>query len=290
MAKPQINTIKSYDANFDITITISWTGLQSYANRIIIYDNSTLNKVYDNVIQTMNLIHTIPAYTLQNGKSYIIECQVFDSDGNESLTSNKYLYKTYTTPLFFFDSISDGEEITTTSYNANVIYSQEESEQLYYYKFVLYNSNKNKIYETENFYNIDNITHTYRGLETESIYYIRCYGCTVNGLEVDTGYIKIFINCASQKYYARIYVENDPNTSGINYHTNLKIILPDKDDYTFDKDKIDLTEGDITYSEGFEISGNFVLKLSGTNLYRNGDILLMGNKKFPFYINLYNST
>ena len=39
----------------------------------------------------------------------------------------------------------------------------------------------------------DNICYTYKGLDNNTFYYIRCMGATVNGMELDTGYVEIHI-------------------------------------------------------------------------------------------------
>lgn len=287
MAKPQINRIAPFDAANDTTISFRWTGFQPYANRIRIYDNSTLDMVWENQIDSMLSQHPIPAHTLENGKTYLLQCQVMDSAGNQSEWSNKYYFKTYTTPLFSFDNISNDETITTSSCHLSVFYYQQEAEPLYCYRFALYDSQRKLITETGDSYITDSITHTFRGLDTEASYLVRCYGTTQNGITVDTGYIRIHVDYGFKSYYARIYVENEERTGGIHYRTNLNVILPDGDNYQYEDGKINLVDKSIVYQSGFKINSDFTLKLSGSCLYRQGTVLTMNNQDGSITISAY---
>lgn len=68
MAKPHVQKITPFDANKPYEISLSWAGNRAHANRILIYDNETNNLVFDDMVSTYTLKHTIPAYTLTNGK------------------------------------------------------------------------------------------------------------------------------------------------------------------------------------------------------------------------------
>lgn len=68
MAKPVILRVNPFDANKDYEITLSWMGNRAHANRIIIYDNETNEVVFDDMVSSFSLKHTIPAYTLKNNK------------------------------------------------------------------------------------------------------------------------------------------------------------------------------------------------------------------------------
>ena len=288
MARPQINKINPFDANYDHNISFTWIGFQAYSNRIIIYKNSTLETVYDSTIESMMLIHKIPNNTLQNGETYIIQCQVFDSYGNESELSNKFYFKTYTTPQFIFDGIEDKQIITTSSCSVNAIYFQLESEPLSYYRFAIYDSYKNLISQTDDIYNSENISHIYKGLNTETTYFIRCYGVTLNGISVDTGYVEIYVNYGVKHNYARIYVEQDKRTSGITYRTNINVVVPDGDEeYEYEDDKIVLLDKTIVYKDGFTVNDDFTLKLKGNYLYRIGDILILKNEDCDVTVSAY---
>ena len=78
MAKPIIKHITPFDATKPYEISISWLGNRAHANRIVIYDNETNNVVFDDMVSSFILKHTIPANILTNGKKYVIQSQVYD--------------------------------------------------------------------------------------------------------------------------------------------------------------------------------------------------------------------
>ena len=49
------------------------------------------------------------------------------------------------------------------------------------------------------------ISYTYKGLDNNTVYYVRCIGVTVNGMELDTGYVEITVKFENPNTYARIY-------------------------------------------------------------------------------------
>lgn len=69
MAKPIVNKITPFDAEMDKEIGFTWNGSQSYANRLIIYNADSMEKIYDKTITTFTHSHTIPAGTLKNGSN-----------------------------------------------------------------------------------------------------------------------------------------------------------------------------------------------------------------------------
>ena len=52
MAKPIVNKITPFDAEMDKEIGFTWNGSQSYANRLIIYNADSMEKIYDKTITT----------------------------------------------------------------------------------------------------------------------------------------------------------------------------------------------------------------------------------------------
>lgn len=92
MAKPIVMKITSFDANKPYEITLSWLGNRAHANRIIIYDNQTNKLVFDDMVSSFALKHTIPAYTLTNGKKYVIQAQIYDVENIPSPLSDKVLF------------------------------------------------------------------------------------------------------------------------------------------------------------------------------------------------------
>lgn len=112
MAKPIVNKITPFDAEMDKEIGFTWNGSQSYANRLIIYNADSMEKIYDKTITTFTHSHTIPAGTLKNGKQWIAQSQTFDVDHLESGLSDKRYFQTFKTPLFYFYGLENGQTVT----------------------------------------------------------------------------------------------------------------------------------------------------------------------------------
>lgn len=290
MPKPIVNKITPFDANINKTISFSWNGNQSYANRLIIYDANTMRVVYDQKKTTFQHNHIIPSKTLTNGKKWLAQFQTFDMNDIPSDLSDKLYFQTFKTPLFYFYGLTDGQTIYSQNYNAQIYYLQENYEDLQSFKFYLYDGTKTQLSESETMYDSSKIRHSYRGFDNHTIYFLRCHGITINGMEVDTGYIKIYTNYKQPSEYNIIYAENDPLHGYIKYHTNIKVIQYNGNKtFNFENGMIDLrndNEG-IYYDSGFVIEGDFTLKLRGMYLNQTATILELRNTKYSLSISSY---
>lgn len=281
MAKPILKQITPFDATKDSVISFVWSGSRAYSNRIIIYENYSLEKVFDDTIATYKFEHTIPANTLSNGIKYIIECQVMDQDGTASALSNKVSFTTIATPDFHFSNIPQNGNLNMSSFGANIYYYSSDGEDLSCYKFYLYDANKKLLLETKAYYNVDNVTYNYRGFENDAAYYIRCMGITVNGIELDTGYERITVKYENQNTYARVYAENVPKQGCIKISSNIVIIQYNgTDEFTYIDGMIDLRDKMIYYDSGFEINGDFSVIIRGMYLWHTGDVFKMRNGQY----------
>ena len=204
MAKPIVNKITPFDAEMDKEIGFTWNGSQSYANRLIIYNADSMEKIYDKTITTFTHSHTIPAGTLKNGKQWIAQSQTFDVDHLESGLSDKRYFQTFKTPLFYFYGLENGQTIHTASYKAQIYYLQEDYEDIQSFRFSLYDGTKTLLKESDTLYNSDQINYTYKGLDNHTVYYFKCHGITVNGMEIDTGYIEVYTDYKMPSTYGII--------------------------------------------------------------------------------------
>ena len=280
MAKPQINRIQPFDANYDYEISITWTGNRAHANRIIIRDNETNDIVFDDTVSSYDLKHTIPAsaHALTNGKKYIIQAQVYDEENIPSALSDKVLFYTFEKPDFYFNNILENKEITSASFSASVYYFSSDWENISSYNFYLYDATKKVLLESSVLNDDANINYTYRGLENNTVYYIRCVGVTVNGMPLDTGYVEISVKYENPNSYARIYTTALPSQGCVQVSSNLIIIQYNgTDDFQYENGMIDLRDKTLYYNEGFLIEDDFTLLLRGKNLWQTAEILKMSN-------------
>lgn len=288
-AKPIVNKVTPFDAAKENTLTFSWDGNQAYANRLILYNANTLEVIYDKKITSFMHSHTVPANILTNGKKYIAQFQVFDIDDYGSDFSDKQYFVVYKTPLFYFHGIEDGETIKNASYEAQLYYYQEDYESLQSYKFYLYDGTKTLLYESDTMYDESKIKYTYKGLDNHTVYYLRCRGITANGMEIDTGYLKLYTDYKIPSTYGLIYAENDPLHGQIKYHTNIRVIQcgDQNKQYKFINGMIDLRDDYIYYEEGFVIEDDFTLKLRGMYLNQTAELLELRNNQYTIRINSY---
>ncbi|MDE7045811.1 MAG: hypothetical protein K2O97_12515 [Acetatifactor sp.] len=278
IAKPQIKKITPFDAAGDHEIWISWSGSRACANRILIYDNETNQTVFDHKVSSYILRHTIPARTLSNGRKYVIQAQVFSADNIPSALSDKILFYTFETPDFYFEDIPDGSVIDNSSFAASVHYYSSDWEDLGKYVFSLYDASKKLLLESSELTDAVHISYTYQGLDNNTAYYIRCTGVTVNGMELDTGYIGITVRFENPNHYARIYATPLPSQGCIQVASNLVIIQYNgTDSFRYIDGMIDLRDSSIFYDRGFSVRDDFTLLLRGMNLWQTADILKMRN-------------
>ena len=279
MARPIIQRITPFDANYDYEISISWTGNRAHANRIIIRDNESNEVVFNDLVSTYALKHTIPAHTLTNGKKWVIEAQVYDEENTPSSLSEKVLFSTFTTPDFYFDNIPDGGKLSNSSFSASIHYFSPEWENISSYNFYLYDSSKRVLLESNILNDDENINYTYKGLDNNTVYYIRCAGITVNGIFLDTGYVEISVWYENPNTYARIYATPLPSQGCVQVASNLIIIDYNGDDkFEYVDGMIDLRDKTLYYDEGILIKNDFTLLLRGKYLWQTTELLKMTNE------------
>lgn len=290
MAKPTVNKIAPFDASVDKTFSFSWAGSQPYANRLIIYNADSMKPIYDRKISTFPHTHTLPASTLTNGKKWAAQFQTFDVDDTASELSDKSYFQTLKTPLFYFYGLENGQILQSAFYDAQIYYLQEDYEDIQSFKFYLYDGTKTLLSESETMYDSTKIRYQYKGLDNHTVYYFRCHGMTVNGMEIDTGYIQIYTDYRRPGKYSIIYAENDPLHGYIKYHTNIVVIQYNGSKaFHFENGMIDLrgdNEG-IYYDKGFVIDGDFTLKLRGMYLNQTATILELRNTKYSIIVSSY---
>lgn len=283
MAKPYINKIVPFDGNKEYEISISWTGNRSHANRIIIYDNETNDIVFDDLVSTFSLKHTIPAYTLNNGKAWVIQAQTFDEENISSALSDKVLFYTFETPTFHFSNLPENSKITNASLAASVYYYSSDWENISSYVFYLYDSTKKQLLESSTLNDDVNISYIYRGLENNTDYYIRCVGRTVNNMPLDTGYVLVNVRYENPNTYARIYSTPRPEQGCVHVATNLIIVQYNgTDSFEYEDGMIYLKDKTLYYDEGFEIQNNSTFILRGMNLWQNANLLKSKNKNSEY--------
>ena len=300
--KPIIKPITPFDVADGVRITAQYSGNMPYHNRVVIQDAITMVTVYARTIASSEYAHFVDpeyagsavvagdvGYSLINGRRYTATIQFFGRSitTDVGLVSDKTAFLTRKTPIFYLDGITDGDVIEAASIQLNLIYSQNEGEKLLNYRFYIYNNNKSLLQETEIMYDTTNTSYTFKGLENETVYYVRATGMTVNGISMDTGYIQIMVKYQNPSVYQRMYVECNENTSEMNYYTNFIMIESeeDPDSFKYEDGYIYLDEGQtVTYSEGFEIEGDATWHIRAKDMDYEQVIMRCMNKNNQFYV------
>ncbi len=278
MAKPIIAKIQPFDANKDYEISLLWSGNRAHANRIIICENETNNVVFDDMISSFSLKHTIPAYTLKNNQRYTIQAQTYDVENIPSALSNKVLFYTFATPDFYFEDLTNNPVISNSSFTATIHYYSDDWEDISKYVFYLYDASKKELLKSNDMTDDYDISYTYKGLDNNTVYYVRCIGVTVNGMELDTGYVEITVKFENPNTYARIYATPIPSQGCIQVATNLIIIQYNgTEEFEYIDGMIDLRDKTLYYDEGFLIEDDFTVIIRGINLWQQAELFKMSN-------------
>ena len=290
MAKPVLQAIKAFDAVSAHNITFSYTGQISKIEAIF-YDNSTNAEIYGSGVFciTQKNTYVLPANCLSNtATAYYVKLRVYDSAGTASLWSDSVLFYCKSTPTFGFSNITyDGVNpviIQTASYmfECSYTYSVPHAEVLNYYTIYFYDFQKNLISTSEKYYDI-NSGCIINNFEQGQTYFVRAIAITINGMEIDTGYIELLTNYATASAYSKIQATNRYQNGDVSL--NLHIISVDGECSktpvyvsSANGSAVDLSDGStVTYSSGFGAAGDYVLGLLLKNVNDNCKIIQLSN-------------
>ncbi|MDE6608596.1 MAG: hypothetical protein K2K54_12720 [Lachnospiraceae bacterium] len=279
MSKPIINKIVPFDADKGCTVSLSWNGSRAYGSQIIIRDAKMPETiVFDDTISSFSLVHAIPPGILLNGREYIIQAVIFDREENPSPASAKVNFYTYKTPDFYFYNLPKDHVITNASFDASMYYFSADMESIDNYRFYLYDSAKKELLCSDVLYDDMYLNYTFRGLESNCVYYLRCTGTTIHGMPLDTGYIEVTVKYETPDTYSRIYAVNKPKQGCISVATNLIIIQYNgTEEFEYNNSFINLINRTLYYDKGFLVEGDFTLIIRGMHLWQTREILKMKN-------------
>lgn len=289
-AKPVINSINPWDATQGQVINFQYSGAIPVSNRAVIYDAATLRVVYDDVYTSTALSHYIPpnAFKVEdyepngNGHKYAIQIQVQDSNGITSPYSDKVFFWCFATPQFYYTYPVSETTTDQASINVKLVYSQADGEKIYNYRHQLYDNSKILVSMSDTFFDEENYEYTFKGLENMTAYYVRAQGITKNGLSLDTGMVKFYVNRFVSETFDVLGLQSDLNAS-VYGMSNMICIDANEDagDFVYLNSTVQLGEKSITYEKNYKIARDFTMQLKFTKLWNNGIILYMYNKNNP---------
>lgn len=287
LTRPILNNITPFDATQEhvVTFTASGSGSQITGNRLIIKRNDTLATVYDNTQTTFGYSHTIPANTLQNGVNYIANL-IAISGTEQSPESRAQSFICLATPTFRFTNIPQNNVIDNNSFQFMLEYNQTNGEPLNSVVFNLYSQTGALLSTSGNINNFGSnpvtVPYLFSGFNENQIYYIEANGETLHGMVITTGQIKFSVIYDSTSVYNDLVVTNNCKGGYINISSSITAIgassVPENPVYP-NNDSIDLT-GDgsyVNFQGGYEINGDFTLKMWGTNFTIDSQIIQLSN-------------
>lgn len=277
--RANLYNINAFDASEEITFQFVWQGNQAFGNILRICENSSNTVIYQESQTTMQLKHTLPANTLTNGVLYNARIAVIDIDNNVSEYSDPILFYCFTTPTFSFNNIEEDQIIKNSSYQISMSYSQLENEPLQSWEISLYDTSQSMI-QTSKVHYIDKIAYTLTNLEDNQTYYIRATGRTLNGMEVDTGYIQFSVNYKQPSVYSILTLENVSNNGYIKLQSNVRAVEAKslKDVEYIDNEYVNLKDNTIFIDEDFSLDDDYIINLLGYNLTPNALIMQLSDK------------
>lgn len=274
-----IHTIEPFDAMLGTDIKFTWSGNQIFKVRCVIKNNATGVVVYDDTIDTMKQIFSLPSNSgLINGIKYVAYITVFDINDNEStIQSTGTPFYCFTTPVFQL-SVNNEDVIRASSYNISLTYSQLENELLDYYNISLYSYQKTLLQSSGEVYDVTNPSYIITNLANATQYYIRATGKTINGFQLDTGYVLVTVQYVSAQIFSTLELNNIPENGSIEIKCNIISTQgKSENDVVYINDGYDtfadLTSNSVTFDAGFKVVGDFTIQEKFHSPIRNKSVL-----------------
>ena len=223
---PVLNPVAAFDATEDMLFTFSSVGgNQVVSNKLIVRNATTLETLYEDVVNSFVLEHVLPADTLLNGSYYQATVVTYDASGAASAESAPIQFYCFSSPTFTFPNLSSGDNITTSTYSFVAQYEQVENELLNQYSFVLYDG-EDKQLATSGVQYVGStslpptlVVWTVSGLEDGKDYKIIANGVTAYGTKVTTGFVSFSVKYDSPELPIPIELTNKCDEGYIIIHT-----------------------------------------------------------------------
>lgn len=289
MAAISLTGIDAFDAAQGKRVTFSYTGNQCIANRLIVYDSATNSEVYNSRQESFALSHTIAAGSLTNGVLYYLKITAYYMEGNEekSVTSSaSNNFYCLSTPTWAFSDITNGQIIGNSSLLLTMTYSQAQNEEVNEFAIVVYTASRSIYSQSGALYSVSS-SYTVEGLADNTVYYLRAYGTTVNGLYFDTrtdypNDIEIHVDYISPEVYSLVFLENVRDRGYIRISTNIASIEgrteSGEDVVYINGTEADLREDMVIFDDNVLIQDEFNMVLTCRDITLNGILLDLGGE------------
>ncbi len=291
---PIINLFTPFDALANYTISfIATGGDQVVAHEIEIENNRTQTQVYIQKQNVFQLQHSLTANTLTNGVEYRIRVRTYNQANTTSAWSDWMIFKCLTTPIVLITNITDGK-INNQTYTFTGSYSQADDEPLQSYRYLLYNQHQALLQSFDEKFDVL-LKQEMGGLENNTVIYIELKVITVNGVEASSGLVQVTPVYIQPTITTMLNLKNDKDKAAIQITANIIQIIGTATNYTYeDNDWINVKTGNVNFDEGFNLDGDFTLKLWLKDIVAEDIVILkllgsQGYTDIKFYNNIFHA-
>lgn len=290
VVQPIAQSVPAFDARNSNTFKfVSNGGNQVVANRLVIRNNDTNKEIYNKKIESYKFEHTISGNVLENGIYYNFYFRTYDINDNESPISNVIPFRCYTTPTLRITNIPSSGIVESTNIKINATYDQEQKELIDFAKFILYDSQNNVLFETENIYNTETppitLTYTFTGLKNDTTYKVSAKVITINRTVVESEKEIFTTRYYEPSMFSVIELENNCNEGYVKIKNNFKSVDSESNPPNIGENPKYLKDGKLYLTEdgtyirwfsSYNIKKDFTLKffIENPNL---GDLCIIQN-------------
>lgn len=219
--------------------------------------------VYDKTINSFKYEHPLDltVATLSNGNKYNAFITVFDKDNVESDPQQiGQAFICLKSPSFAFTNIVSNQVISASSYTFSLSYSQENGELLDSWSISLYTKSHSLLSTSGTQYDTSVLSHTFNGFTNKNEYSVRAVGKTVNGIDVDTGYINLSVTYSIRDVFSLLEPTNLAKQGCIQIRSNIVSSEghPESEAIFINGEYVDLKNNSLSYTEGFALKGIFL--------------------------------
>jgi hypothetical protein len=156
-----------------------------------------------------------------------------------------------------------------------------QDELLNEYRLVLYTANLSEVWSSGIKYG-SVVPVNIGGLSNGTKYFVRATGKTVNGFNLDTGFIPFICEYEATGLYSVLKLENREYEGTVRIISNIVVINgksnPDPPDF-IDNEIVDLSGNGtyVTFDEGFTLDGDFLIQLIGYGFKQNESIMTLSD-------------
>lgn len=300
MAKPILSNITVFDAIVGTNIPFVLYGKADSVNYYV-YDNETGEQVATGSAELSGLmankIFPFPAGKLTNKLyPYFMKIETV-YQGEKSELSDPVLFYCKTRPTLAFANLSPSTPNTintsASQFELNYTNKVSEGESLSTYQYFLYDSNKELIMQSKEYYGDIANGFIVDGFTNNGIYYLRGVGSSINGYQFDTGYLTLQISYTVELNRALLSAENDERNGVVRVKSTIAFMdgvgIGDVEYVHLSGDNYaaNLTDGSIAYTipyelEAYETSEYNLRVVVKPIIYKN--FMTISNQGTLFYV------